>query len=102
MSNVRPQMNHALTLADRIWKRAFQGGGENPQAGDSALAGLFVFHGVARNCGVLHASECLSASQLHEASLGFRFFGFAEVADLLERITQLRTETTDIEALEAA
>src|SRR5450830_1408470 len=93
-------MSYTPSLADRIWNRACQGGGADPKAGDSALAGLLAFHGVAMNGGVLHACECLSPTQLREAIVGFRFFGYAEIADLVERAEQLRSEAKDVDTLE--
>jgi hypothetical protein len=36
------------------------------------------------NGGVLHAVECLSASELSDAQSGCRFFGFGAVASLLD------------------
>jgi hypothetical protein len=36
------------------------------------------------NGGVLHAVEVVSEAELQSSCAGFRFFGFAEVAELLE------------------
>jgi hypothetical protein len=37
------------------------------------------------NGGLLHAVECLSASELANAESGYRYFDFGSVADLLSR-----------------
>jgi len=41
------------------------------------------------NGGVLHAVECLSASELADARSGYRYFGFDAVADLLARARKI-------------
>ncbi len=82
-------MDESLTEADRIWNRACEGGGRNPQSGDRALAALLRAHGLAMNGGVLHAVECLSSSELSDAESGYRFFGFDSVADLVSRARRL-------------
>ena len=80
---------HQLTTADRVWNRACQGGGETPRVGDTALAALLVFHGAAMNGGVLHGVECLSTEELVASSAGYRFFGFAPVAELIARASNV-------------
>jgi hypothetical protein len=74
-----------LTHADMIWNRAC---GEDPLrslSGDRALADLLRAHGLAMNGGVLHAVECLTASELSDAEAGYRFYGCDGVASLLSR-----------------
>ena len=88
---------HPLTLRDRIWNRACEGGGEAPGAGDSALAALLLFHGPCMNGGVLHAVECLSPAQLTESEAGFRFFGLSSTAELLQRAREIVSVGKDLE-----
>lgn len=71
---------HDLTMADRVWNRACQGGGISPRAGDSALSALLLFHGTAMNGGVLHAVECLSPNDLAAAQSGYNYFGISGIA----------------------
>src|SRR5262245_48266251 len=73
------------TDADMIWNRAC---GEDPLRslpGDRALADLLRAHSLAMNGGVLHAVECLTASELSAAEAGYRFYGLDEAASLLSR-----------------
>jgi hypothetical protein len=73
------------TDEDLIWNRAaLDAGGTAPREGDRALAALLRAHGMVMNGGVGHAIEVLSRDELLEAVAGFRFFGFQEVAALLE------------------
>jgi hypothetical protein len=74
-----------LTQADMIWNRAC---GEDPLRslpGDRALADLQRAHSLAMNGGVLHAVECLTASELSDAESGYRFYGLDAAASLLSR-----------------
>jgi hypothetical protein len=89
-----------MTPADLIWNRACEGGGPNPSNGDRALAALLKAHGLAMNGGVLHAVECLSASELADAESGFRFFGYGAVADLLARARKIWEADQDLESYE--
>jgi hypothetical protein len=92
---------HELTVADEVWNRACEGGGESPCAGDRALAALLLFHGPAMNGGVLHAVECLSPDQLTAALHGFRHFGFESVAVLIGEAEKAIHIEQDIDTLEA-
>lgn len=76
---------HELTEADLIWNRACEGGGLGPRRGDRALRAMIGAHGLVMNGGVLHATECLSPSELSDAQAGYRFFGLDAVADFLAR-----------------
>jgi len=79
------QYVYQFTEADRVWNRACgQGDCDNPGVGDSALAALLAFHGVAMNGGVLHALEACSGVDIGAATAGYRFFGLAEVANVIE------------------
>jgi len=93
---------YELTITDKIWNRACQGGGESPLPGDTALAGLLLFHGPAMNVGVLHAVECLSPEQLVSAQAGYKYFGYGGVADLIGSAGEAIRHGKDIEPLEAA
>jgi hypothetical protein len=72
-----------LTVSDRVWNRATEGGGPAPRDGDRALAALLLAHGYAMNGGVLHAVDCLNADQLDAACRAYVHFGFAAIPDLL-------------------
>jgi len=89
-----------MTPTDIIWNRACEGGGQNPSAGDHALGALLKAHGLAMNGGVLHAVECLSASELSDAQSGYRFFSLGAVADLLSRARAILEADRDIESYE--
>jgi hypothetical protein len=74
-----------FTDADRVWNRACgQGECDSPRVGDSALAALITFHSAAMNGGVLHALETCSETQVNAAAHGYRFFGLAEAAGVVE------------------
>ena len=74
-----------LSLADHIWNRAaLESGGSTAREGDRALAALLLAHGMVMNGGVGHAIEVLSRDELAAAAWGYRFFGFKNVASLLE------------------
>src|SRR5947207_14700148 len=65
---------HAMALSRDgiIWNRAvLDAGGSNPGPGDTALAGLMRFHGLAMNGGSEHALEVLSSAELDAAIAGF-------------------------------
>jgi hypothetical protein len=73
------------THADMIWNRACGEDSLRSFPGDRALADLLRVHGLTMNGGVLHAVECLAASELSDAEAGYRFFGLDGVASLLSR-----------------
>lgn len=81
---------------DVVWNRARYGGGNNPRAGDSALAALLRFHGAAMNGGVLHAVECLGVDEFTAAEAGYRYFGFPEVAQLLLKAQRIFNTEQDL------
>lgn len=79
-----------LTDADKVWNRAcIDSGGADPLEGDRALADMLFFDGMAQNGGLGHAFDVLSEEELAAAINGFRFFGFREIAHLLERAAPL-------------
>jgi hypothetical protein len=89
-----------LTQADMIWNRAC---GEDPLRdlpGDRTLADMLRAHGLAMNGGVLHAVECLTASELSNAQAGFRFYGLDCVASLLSRARTIFKTVDDLGAQE--
>jgi hypothetical protein len=53
------------------------------------------------NGGVLHAVECLTASELKDAECGYRFYGFDAVAFLFARARQLVETDSDLELHES-
>jgi hypothetical protein len=99
--NVGHHFMHKLTVADEVWNRACDGGGDSPRAGDQALAALLLFHGPAMNGGVLHAIECLSSDQLSSALAGYRYFGFESVAVLISEAENTIQPDLDIDTIEA-
>ncbi len=77
-----------MTNADLVWNRAaLENGGASPRGGDKALAALLLAHGLVMNGGVRHACSSLDPEELQAAASGYRFFGFEEIAALLERST---------------
>lgn len=89
-----------LTETDLIWNRACS---ENPLRGlpgDRALVDLLRAHGLAMNGGVLHAVECLTASELIEAEAGYRFYGLDGVASLLSHARTIFVRGEDLESHE--
>ena len=91
---------HELTIADRVWNRACQGGGGSPRAGDSALSALLLFHGAAMNGGVLHAVGCLSPEELTAAQLGYNYFGISGIAALIGSAQEAIRQERDLDDLE--
>lgn len=90
-----------MTEEENIWNRACEGGGENPRDGDRALAALLKAHGLTMNGGVLHAVECLDASELADARSGYCFFGLDSVAELMTRARRLFEADQDLESHES-
>jgi hypothetical protein len=60
------------------------GGVLSLMAGDLALMEMLVFHNYTMNGGVLHAAECLDAEELSGAACGYQYFGFDDLAGLIE------------------
>ncbi len=76
---------YQLTQAYMNWNRAC---GEDPLRslpGDRALADMLYAHGLIMNGGVLHAIECLTASELSDAKAGYSYFGLEAVTSVLSR-----------------
>ena len=74
-----------LSQADLVWNRAaIEGGGAAPRMGDVALAALIAFHSITMNGGLDHALEFFSPDEVAASIRGFRFFGFNDVATMLE------------------
>ena len=72
-----------------VWNRAaMESGGLSPREGDVALSALLIVHGLVMNGGVFHAVEAVKEDELRAACAGFRYFGFDDVAELLEAATQ--------------
>jgi hypothetical protein len=89
-----------LTKAEMIWNRAC---GEDPLRslpGDRALADLLRAHGLVMNGGVLHAVECLTANELSDAEMGYRFYGLGGVDSLLSRARRIFESAEDLESHE--
>lgn len=76
-----------LSKADQVWNRAaMESGGDDPLEGDRALSDLLLFHGMVMNGGLGHAFDVLSDREVSAAIDGFKFFGFFEIAQFLERV----------------
>jgi hypothetical protein len=69
---------------------------------DQALSALLLFHGLAMNGGVLHASESLTPEELEAAILGYHFYGFDDVVNLVieSRSAVERNDQEELEILE--
>lgn len=78
-------MAYRLTPADQVWNRACEGGGADPGPGDRALTALLYAHGMIMNGGVFHVFETLETAELDAAKAGYRYFGLAGVAELIDR-----------------
>ncbi|MBC7755400.1 MAG: hypothetical protein H7Z20_01925 [Bdellovibrio sp.] len=79
-----------------IWNpAALESGGSSPKDGDTALADLLLFHGLAMNGGVEHAIDILSLNEFGAALNGFRFFELGEVAAVLENAKGASDSTLD-------
>jgi hypothetical protein len=88
-----------LTIA--VWNRAAtEGGGASPRAGDEALSALLLAHGLVMSGGLSQAVDGLQPSELAAARQGYRFFGFEEVAKILERpIDELEASEAELLSL---
>jgi hypothetical protein len=69
-----------------VWNRAAFGGGTAPEAGDSALAALLRVHSRAMSGGLLDALESTTAQEFSAAVDGYRQFGLAAAAAVLEDV----------------
>jgi hypothetical protein len=72
-----------MAIVDEIWNRACDRRCAEPRAGDAALGALLLFHGAAMNGGIDHAIECLTSEQVQAAAVGYRYFGFGRVAEMV-------------------
>jgi hypothetical protein len=89
-----------LTQADMIWNRACGDDCLQSLPGDRALADMLRAHSLVMNGGVLHAVECLSASELSAAEAGYCFYGLDGVAYLLMRARRLLESGDDLDGYE--
>jgi len=91
----------ALSRDGIIWNCAvLDAGGSNPGPGDTALAGLMRFHGLAMNGGIEHAFEVLSTAEFDAAVAGFRYFDLAEVASVLTATRFARHDESRLDELQ--
>jgi len=89
---------YQLTQADMIWNRAC---GEDPVRslpGDRALADMLKAHNLIMNGGVLHAIECLTASELSDAEAGYTYFGLEAITSLLSHARAIFEVGNDLDA----
>ena len=87
----------SFSQTDLIWNRAaLESGGNTARTGDRALADLLLAHGTVMNGGVGHAVEALSLDEFSAAIAGFRFFGFDEVALLLQEVLKAPEQTLEL------
>ena len=70
--------------ADAVWNRACMGPETARAPGDLAMEAMIVFHGATMNGGMLHAVECLPAGDLEAAKRAYHYFGFDNVAALID------------------
>jgi hypothetical protein len=92
-----------MTTADKIWNRAaMEAGGNTPGPGDRALASLLLVHGLIMNGGVHHAVEGVTSSELSAATEGYSYFGYGDVAALLNSVHKLDDQSQVTDELEAA
>ena len=68
-------------------RAAMESGGASPREGDVALSAPLLVHGLVINGGVFHAVQAVTKDELRTACAGFHYFGFDEVAVLLEAAT---------------
>lgn len=92
----------SLSKAARVWNRACSTGDDSSlHAGDRALRNLLLVHGYVMNGGVFHALDCLSREELAAGVAGYRFFGFDELAALIQSSPSAGDEELDDELDEA-
>ncbi len=92
---------NGLSPAGPVWNRAvLEAGGSAPRSGDTALAGLMRFHGLAMNGGIDHALDVLSATAVDAAIAGFRYFDLPEVASVLAATRFARRSESQLEKLQ--
>lgn len=87
---------HRLTIADMIWNRACGDAPVRSFPGDRALTDMLRAHGLIMNGGVLHAIECLTASEMRDAEAGYCFYGFDTVPPLLSRVKGIFEADNDL------
>lgn len=90
-----------LTTQEAVWNRACGNGAPVPGPGDTALAALLTFHGMVRNVGTLDAIQSLTADELAAARVGYRYFGFANVAGVIGAGQQAIAQGLDLALLAA-
>jgi len=93
-------MDYPVTEFDRIWNRAaLENGGVDPLKGDQNLAAMLYMHGMIANGGVFHALDELTSEEITKAVIGYQFFGFEEVANLLKSlIGTIENDEAEIES----
>ena len=84
-----------------IWNRACGGDPLRSLPGDRALPDLLRLHNHAMNSGLLDAVESLTASEVSFAEAGYRFYGFREVALLVEHARRVADAGNDLGSHEA-
>jgi len=89
-----------FSIPDQIWNRACLGEADDPKRGDVALSALLAFHGPAMNGGVLHSVELLTSEQLQASSEGFRYYGLAPIAALIDDAARAVRVGEDLDELE--
>ena len=84
-----------MRKADLVWNRACSRPDALNLTGDRALADMLLAHGYAMNGGVLHAVEDLAPEELEAAVAGYRHFGLAAAADLIDEVRARLQSLTD-------
>src|SRR5947207_2524200 len=88
-----------LKPADEVWNRACFHEPDASRPGDVALHALLKAHGMVMNGGVLHCVEVLDENELDAAKRGYRYFGFNQLVDIIERAAATpESEAAHVEA----
>src|SRR5262245_34395783 len=89
-----------LTQADMVWNRACGGDPLRLLPGDRALFDMLRAHGLVMNGGVLHAVECLAATEVSAAEAGYRLYGVDGIASLFDLARTILERGTGLEVHE--
>lgn len=71
---------------NEVWNRAAFGSATAPQVGDAALASLLRVHSRAMSGGLLDALESSTPAEVAAAVDGYRLFGLAAAAEVVESV----------------
>ena len=78
-----------MSDADLVWNRACGSQANSSlREGDRALRDLLLVHGHVMNGGMTAAQDYTTEAQRRAAAAGYRYFGFEELAGLIESLAQ--------------